>query len=181
MIEVKLITHCKACSARNRVRLSAGKKVRIRCGNCGAPITLSRRRILLLALRQGARNFFAETLPNFLLALTNIVAAVMGALFAPLRRVWRMLPFRLRRGLAWGGFAVLFVAYLVIEGTLKLASMLMLFGILVLAALAIVLAVRGPAAFRQIISQWAGNIIRCCPRCGHRYFGWVKNCPKCGE
>lgn len=181
MIEVKLITHCQACSARNRVRIPAGKKVRVRCGNCGAPITLSRRGILLLALRQGARNFFAETLPGFLLALTGIVAAVMRALFAPLRIVWRTLPFRLRRGLAWAGFAVLFVAYMVTEGTLKLASMLMLFGILVLAALAIVLAVQGPAAFRQIISQWAGNIIRCCPCCGHRYFGWVKSCPKCGE
>jgi hypothetical protein len=181
MIEVKLITRCKDCSARNRVRLPAGRKVRIRCGNCGAAITLSRREILLLGFRQASRNFFAESLPKFLLAAAGTVAVVLRTLFAPLRRVWRMLPFRLRRVLAWAGFAVLLVAYLVIEGTLKLASMLMLFAVIVLATLAIILAVRGPAAFRQIISQWTGGLIRCCPNCGHRHFRWIKNCPRCGE
>jgi hypothetical protein len=181
MIEVKLITRCKDCSARNRVQLPAGRKVRIRCGNCGAPITLTRREILLLGFRQASRNFFAESLPKFLLAVAETVAAVLRALFAPLRRMWRMLPFRLRRVLAWAGFAVLSIAYLVIEGTLKLASMLVLLAVLVLATLAIILAVRGPAAFRQIISQWTGSFIRPCPYCGHRYFRWLKNCPRCGE
>lgn len=181
MIELKLITRCRACGARNRLHLPAGKKVRIRCGNCGALITVSRRGIFLLAFKQVAGNFIAVTLPNLLLAVTGIVAAVLRVLFTPLRRMWRILPLRLRRGLALGGFAVLFIAYMVVEGTLKLASMLMLFAVLVLATLAIILAVRGPAAFKQIISQWTGNILRCCPHCGHRYFGWVKSCPKCGD
>ena len=181
MIEMTLITRCKECSARNRVQLPAGKKVRIRCGKCSAPITLTRRDIILLGFRQALGKFFAESLPGFLLAAVGTVAAVLRALFAPLRRIWRMLPFKLRRVLVWTGFAILLVAYLVIEGTLKLASMLMLLAVLVLATLAIILAVRGPAAFRQIISQWAGSLIRLCPYCGHRYFRWLKNCPRCGE
>jgi len=180
MIEVKLITRCKECGARNRVRLPAGSKVRIRCGNCGAPIAPTRREIFLMWFGKAARNFFAESLPRFLLAVADTAAAVLGALFAPLRGLWRMLPFRLRRVLTWAGFAVLLIAYLLIEGTLKLVSMLMLLAVLVLAALAIILAVRGPAAFRQIVSQWTGSFIRLCPNCGHRYFRWLRSCPRCG-
>ena len=181
MLEVKMVIRCQACGARNRVRIPAGKKVRVRCGNCSAPITLSRRGIFLLAFKQVARNFVADTLPEFLLAVAGAVAAVLRALFTPLRRVWRAFPARARRVLGWSLFAVLLVFYMVAEGTVKLASMLMLLAILVLATLAVILAVRGPAALGQIISQWTGSILRRCPGCGHRYFRWVRSCPRCGR
>jgi len=173
---------CPYCGRRNRIRLMAGKRVRIRCGFCGEVLPVDKRRIVMRALGQYARTFFSERLPLLLIAGVDAVAQVAGALFRPVSLLWKsLIPPELRKRLAWGGIALLVVAYMILEGALKLTSMLFLVVVLALVMVAVYIAARGPVAFMHLVRQASRKFIRWCPYCGHRYFGWLKSCPRCGR
>ena len=177
MSEFTFFMRCPRCGAKNRVRLVIGKRVRVRCGSCNEPLQLDKKRVLALTAWQGTKRFFAHRLPNALVAVVELLLKMIGVLISPLRMLWRRLPLGVRNRLGWILLAVLAVSYLVVEGTLKFSSMLVLAALLVLAMTAVMVAARGPLALRQMM----GNVIRNCPSCGHRYFGWLKSCPRCGS
>jgi len=177
MSDITFIMHCPMCGARNRVRLVTGSRVRVRCGNCGEIMPLEKRRVFAMAAWQGTKNFFGRHLPNILLALVDVVFKVLAVLFGPLRALLRRLPANVGRRLGWGVIGLLTVGYLVVEDTLTFSSLLTLVALLALAMVAVMLAVRGPRALVQMFRK----IIRECPSCGHRHFGWLKSCPRCGR
>ena len=176
MSNLTFFMRCPGCGAKNRVRLVSGKKLRVRCGSCGEPLPLDKKRVFSLAAWQWIKAFFSDRLPKILLALVNAFYKVAGALLAPAAAVWRRLPLKARKRLSWTVLAVLVVIYLVVENTLKLGSLLALVLLLALAMVAVLLAARGPLAVREMF----GRVIRKCPSCGHRYLGWLKGCPRCG-
>ncbi|HUU26890.1 MAG TPA: hypothetical protein VM123_03690 [archaeon] len=180
MSELKLLIRCPACGAANRVRLVTGKKVRVRCGSCGGLLPVGRRRIFLLLLWQAAKSFLGTQLPLLLIAAVDKTALILGAILRPLRSLWYLVPLKARRRLFWGVVILLLLAYAALEGTLKLTSMLILIVILALAMAVLIIATQGWSALIQIIHHLTGRIFRTCPSCGHRYFGWVKRCPRCG-
>lgn len=177
MSEFTFFMRCRLCGAKNRVRLVSGKRVRVRCGNCGETLQLDKKRVFALTAWQGTKKFFAYRLPNALLVVVNLLLKVLGVLISPLRALWHRLPPGLRKRLGWALLAVLVVSYMVVEGTLKFSSLLTLAVLLALAMAAVMVAARGPLTLRQMM----GKIIRQCPSCGHRYFGWLKSCPRCGS
>lgn len=176
MSDLTFFMRCPECGAKNRVRLVSGKKVRVRCGSCGEPLPLDKKRVFTLAAWQWIKHFLAFRLPQILTALVNTVYKVCGALLSPLTAAWRRLPLKARKRLGWTLLAALVVSYLIVEDTLRLGSLLALVLLLVLAMIAVLLAARGPLAVREMF----GRVIRKCPSCGHRYFGWLRNCPRCG-
>jgi len=99
MINFKILYRCPSCGARNRIRLPAGKKVRVRCGHCGEVLPVDRRGLLLTALGRGVKKFFADLLPRLLLAVTDLVWLVLGLALKPLGLVWRFLPEKLRKSI----------------------------------------------------------------------------------
>ncbi len=180
--EFSFIATCPACEARNRVRLKTGGRIRIRCGRCGEPIAVDRRRMVLATLWQSCRKFLGYTLPGYLLWVVNTLVRLAGTLLRPLERLWgAVLPWKIRKRLAWAALAGLVMFYFFTEGTIQLSSLLLLALLLVLATLAVVAAAGGPAALRELRRKLGGVFLRRCPGCGHRYFGWVKNCPNCGR
>jgi hypothetical protein len=181
MAEFTFITSCPACGAKNRVRLNTGRRVRIRCGKCGEPISVDRRRVVLTALWQRLAGFFNRTLPLALLKVVEILGTNFGSVLAPLAKIRNLIPYRMRKRLAWMALAVLVLYYFLAEGTIKFSSLLFLAVLLVLATLVVVVAARGPAALREISRNVSGKILHRCPNCGHRYFRMVKNCPNCGH
>ena len=177
MNEVIFFMRCHGCGAKNKVRLVSGKRVRARCGNCGEVLPLDKSRVVALVAWQGTKRFFAYRLPRALLLFVDLILKVLSGLFSPLRALWRRLPPTLRKRLGWVMLSVLVISYLVVEDTLKLGSLLALAVLLALAITAVMVTARGPLALRQMVDK----IIRRCPSCGHRYFGWLKSCPRCGE
>ncbi|MBW7996067.1 MAG: hypothetical protein FVQ81_05730 [Candidatus Glassbacteria bacterium] len=181
MQEFNFIAGCSACGAKNRVRLTAGRKVRIRCGRCGQQLGIDRRRMVLSAIWQKLSAFFSSTLPLFLLWAVGGIMSLLGGILRPLGKTWGVLPWRLRKQLAWIALAVLAVFFFLSEGTIRFSSLLILALLLVLASVVVVVAARGPSALWELKSMFGGTFLRRCPNCGHRYFGWVKNCPNCGD
>ena len=177
MSEFTFFMRCPRCRAKNRVRLVSGKRLRVRCGNCGEPLQLDKKRVFALTAWQGTKRFFAYRLPNALVAVVELLLKMLGVLTSPFRALWRRLPLGFRKRLGWVLLAVLAVSYMVVEGTFKFSSLLVLAALLVLAMTAVMVAARGPLALRQMM----GKVIRNCPSCGHRYFGWLKSCPRCGN
>ncbi len=181
MKEFSFIAACPACGAKNRVRLKAGSKVRIRCGRCGEQIAVDRGRMVLSVLWQGFRRFWGDTLPRYLLWAFNGLANLLGGLFRPLWRLWGVVPWKVRKRFAWVALAGLALFYFLTEGTVQLTSLLLLAVLLALATVAVIVAARGPSALRGLHHKLGGFLLRRCPGCGHRYFGWVRNCPNCGR
>jgi hypothetical protein len=179
--EFSIIAACPACGAKNRVRLKTGSKVRIRCGRCGEQIALNRRGMALTMLWQFLYRYFSDTLPRYLLLAFNTLARLLGGLISPIGRLWGVLPWKVRKRFAWAAMAGLALFYLFTEGTVQLSSLLLLALLLVLATLAVVVAARGPSALGEVSRKLRSIFLRSCPGCGHRYFGWVKNCPNCGR
>ena len=181
MINFKILYRCPHCGARNRIRLPAGKKVRVRCGNCGEVLPVDRRRILLTALGRGWKKIFADLLPRFLLAVTDLVWLVLGLALKPLGLIWRRLPLAPRKIILAAAFGLLLGAFLLSEGKARFSAMLTLIALIVLAGGIIVLIVRGPAALRDILRRVSDGLFRSCRACGYRYFAWARRCPRCGE
>ncbi|OGF98305.1 MAG: hypothetical protein A2Z86_01175 [Candidatus Glassbacteria bacterium GWA2_58_10] len=181
MINFKILYRCPSCGARTRIRLPAGKKVRVRCGNCGEVLPVDRRGILLTALSRGVKRFFADLLPRILIALTDLAWLIVGLALKPLRLVWRRLPPGLRNLVLGAAFALLLGAFLFLEGRARFSAMLSLVLVIVLAGGVIVLIMRGPAALRDILRRVSGSLFRHCRACGYRYFSWARRCPRCGE
>ena len=177
MSNLTFFMRCPGCGAKNRVRLQSGKRVRVRCGSCGESLPLSKRRVVLLLFWKWIASLFTRGMPLALTALVDTVLKVFSTVFSPLKAIWRKLPRGLRTRLIWICIGVLVISYLVMEGSFRLSSLLVLALLLALAAVAIVFAAQGPIALRQIFSK----VIRRCPSCGHRYFGWLKGCPRCGS
>ncbi len=181
MKEFSFIAACPACEAKNRVRLKAGSRVKIRCGRCGEQIVVDRRRMVISVLWQGCSRFLGNTLPRYLLWAVNSLVRLAGGLLRPLERLWYVLPWKIRKRMAWAALAVLAVFYFMSEGTIKASSLLLLAVLLVLATLAMIVAARGPSALRDLRHKLGNVLLRRCTDCGHRYFGWVRNCPNCGR
>jgi hypothetical protein len=177
MNNLTFLMRCPGCGAKNRVLLQRGKRVRIRCGSCGESLPINKRRVMLLICRQWIISFFTRGLPITLTALVDAFLKFSGAVLSPLKALWRKLPRALRTRLGWFLIGVLVLSYLVMEDSFKLSSLLVLALLLALAAVAIVFAAQGPSALRQMFSK----VIRRCPSCGHRHFGWLKGCPRCGS
>lgn len=181
MSQFHLIIRCRSCGAKNRVRLVSGQRVRIRCGSCGALIPLDRKRVIAGLLAGWLKTFFGVLLPNFLVIVVDWIAAVLGFVFRPLRWLWRRLPEKARRRTAWALIVVVTGLYFFAEGKVQSGALVLLGVLLVLAAAAVLMAARGPRALIELVGRAKNKFMRTCPYCGHRYFGWVRNCPGCGE
>ena len=179
MIQMKLLMRCPSCGAQNRLRLVTGKKVRVRCGFCGELLPATTGRILVLALGRGVKSFFIRILPLALISLVDLTAFILKTIFYPLKRLWRLVPERIRLRLAWTFIIALMLSYIAVQGTIKLSSLLILSAVLTLVTIVMVLSVSGPRALAGLVRHLAGRILRTCPSCGHRYFGWLKCCPRC--
>jgi hypothetical protein len=179
MVQMKLLMRCSSCGAQNRLRLVTGKKVRVRCGFCGELLPATTGRILILTLGRGIKSFFVRALPLALIFFVDLITHLLKTILYPLKRLWRIFPERIRLRLAWTFIIALMLSYMAVQGTIKLSSLLILSAVLTLVAIVMALSLSGPGALAGMARHLAGRILRTCPSCGHRYFGWLKCCPRC--
>ncbi|MCE5273104.1 hypothetical protein LLH00_17645 [bacterium] len=181
MSQIRLQMRCPSCGVPNRLRLPAGKRLRVRCGKCGNPLPVGRGRLLRAWLASRARWLFTDGLPLGLLAAVELVIKVLGLLLFPLVWGWRRLSDRGRQRFLLGVIVLLGLAYLYEEGADKLGDLLNLGAIFFAVSVAMLLFVRGPRELLDRLRRVSARTFHTCGRCGQRYFGWLKSCPKCGR
>jgi len=181
MSQIRLQMRCPSCGVQNRLRLPAGKRLRVRCGKCGQPLPVSRGRLFRAWLGTQARLFFTDGLPLGLLFVVDLLIKALGLLLFPLVWGWGRLSAKGRQRFLLGVIVVLSLAYLYEEGAGKLGDMLNLGAIFFAVSVAMLLFVRGPRELLDRLRRVSARTFHTCGRCGYRYFGWLKSCPKCGR
>ena len=176
MKNISIIINCDKCSTRNRVRIPKDKNIRIRCGKCGNTINVSRESLRSIYRRKWLMYFFSDGIPNLLYQLVNYLFAVLGVFIKPILAVWSKFPPNFRKKASWIFISLLTIAYLFSEGTLRAFTFIVLILIMVVAAVVMVSAARGPDTAAKLINK----LIKTCPSCGHRHLPLLKTCPKCG-
>ncbi len=181
MSEIRLQMRCPSCGARNRLRLPAGKKLRVTCGGCREPLPIGRGRLLRAWAAWQARRLFTHGLPLALLALIDLLVKMLGLLLFPLVWGWKKMSEPARQRVIWSLIVVLGLGYLYLEGANKLGDLLNLGLIIFGVSLGMLILMRGPRALLDRIREAAGGTLHRCRHCGHGYSNWLKSCPKCGH
>lgn len=180
MTEYSFRMRCPGCGALNRLRLPAGKKVIAHCGKCGEALPLNRRKLFVTVAGNQLKAFFTHGLPMALLAVVEAAVKVIDILAGPVRLAWKRLPKHVQHRLGWGLIALCVAGYFLLEGSIRLGTLLLMALILAAATLIMLLAVRGPdAVARMLKGRAVGGLVKTCEVCGHRFFGWLKHCPRC--
>ena len=176
MKETPVIITCPGCSTRNRVRIPRDKNVRIRCGKCGETINVTRETLRSIYHRQWLKYLFSDGIPNLFYQIVSYLYALLGVFIKPLLALWNKLPADIRKKASWVFIALLIVADLFSEGTLRAFTFMVLIFVMAAAAVVMVSAARGPETIAKIMSK----LIKTCPSCGHRHLPLLKTCPNCG-